>query len=210
MTSVKSKKVYKNIFINIYINKALTIVLNWCNLKSYKQNNGGLVMNDAYEKELSDLKSKMEKAEAFAEKLPAFRDIILSRKITADDGCVTLGDRYKSMPLSWEIRRFYYCSKSKPNMTNNTGEYCGHFFNIYINSISMFGVHENFDLYQSIDKENYFYYDRLNTTFYIKDEDLENFLEELFFWYKKAKNSVDDYNKNKRRKELEKELENLK
>ena len=166
-------------------------------------------MNDNYEKELSDLKIKMEKAELFAEKLPFFKDIILSMKLTAEDDNVKLGNRYKGMPLDWDIRRFYYCSKSKPFMTNNNGDYCGYFFNIYINSLSMFNVHENFDLFQSISKSNYFYYDRLNTTFYISDDNIECFLEELLTWYNKARAQVSEYNKNKRKEELLKELDNL-
>ena len=166
-------------------------------------------MNNAYKKELNELKSKMERAELFAKKLPFFKDIILERKITADDRSVSLGTRYKSMPLNWEIRRFYYCSKSRTNMTNNTNEYQGFFFNIYINSLSMFGVHENFDLYQSVSKSNYFYYDRCNTTFYVSDNDIECFLEELLAWYEKAKKQVIEFNETKRKAELIKELDQI-
>lgn len=166
-------------------------------------------MNDAYEKELSELKSKMKKAESYAKKLPTFKNIILERKIAADDRAVYLGSSYKTMPLDWEIRRFYYCSKSRANMTNNSNEYQGYFFNIYINSLSMFNVHDNFDLFQSISKSNYFYYDKCNTTFYVSDDDIECFLEELLKWYKSAKKQVVEFNKNKRKAELIKELDQI-
>ena len=73
----------------------------------------------------------------------------------------------------------------------------------------MFGVHENFDLYQSVSKSNYFYYDRCNTTFYVSDNNIECFLEELLAWYEKAKKQVIEFNETKRKAELIKELDQI-
>ncbi len=48
-------------------------------------------MRSEYLKELDNLKIRMEKAEAFSEKLPVFSEIILENKFTGEEDCINFG-----------------------------------------------------------------------------------------------------------------------
>lgn len=139
-------------------------------------------MRDEYEQELKDLKAKMLKAEKFAEKLPIFAERILQHKFTGEENALKFGERYKKINLGWGINRYFY--KDKANITNYRGECCDKYlFNIYINTRHLFDGNDNFGLYESMKGVEVFWTDTMNSTFYVIDETIEIFLENLNTWY---------------------------
>ena len=145
-------------------------------------------MRKEYKEELEELKVKMEKAEKFAKKLPIFAEIILKGKFSGEENWGKYGSWYKDIYLGWDINRGHYKSDTSRYMTNRRGDpYDGYFFNIYINSCSLFDSHDNHGLYESLEDVDIFYTDTMNTTFYITDENIHAFLEALNDWYLKAR-----------------------
>ena len=60
-------------------------------------------------------------------------------------------------------------------------------FNIYINTCSLFDCHCYYGLDDAIKNVEIFHYDRLNTIFYAKDNQITKLLDVLSNWYVKAK-----------------------
>jgi hypothetical protein len=167
-------------------------------------------MNKIYKKELSDLKVKMEKAESFAEKLPVFSSMILEHKYTEDAVWLDFGKKYKDIYLGWGIKRGLFSSNTARRISNMRDDHNGHYFSIYINSVSLFDVHENFGLYESVSDLDVFFTDRLNSTFYVTDENITPLLERLSDWYVKARVELKKYSIQKEVEETEKKLARLK
>ena len=165
-----------------------------------------------YEDELKELKNKMEKAEKFSNKIPIFKDEIIKNKYTGEEQHISFDKRYKDIYLAGGINRNHYKSKSNCTVTNYIGEYDKYLFNIYINSLNLFGdgIYEDFDLEKIQYECKVFFYDALNKEYYVEDENIEEFLEKLNEWYISAKSKVDNYKKEQRIKELEEQLEKLK
>lgn len=144
-------------------------------------------MRKEYVQELADLKTKMQKAEKFAEKLPIFADLILAGKITGEEDYLKLGSRYKQIYLNWGITRGFYKKGTSREIMNYRGDdYHGYFFSIYINTCSLFDGHNNFGLYDMMKDADIFFIDYSNSTFYVTDENIESFLEALNTWYIQA------------------------
>ena len=61
-------------------------------------------------------------------------------------------------------------------------------FNIYINSLSLYDSHENYGLKEL--NIPCFFFDKINTTFYIEEKDIEAALEMLNDWYNQANKAV--------------------
>ena len=139
-----------------------------------------------FEKEIQDLKEKMDKAKEFAEMLPVFSDEILSRKLdTTFTG--TIQKRYKNIYFDWGINRYFY--QDNKNITNCDKEIKNtYLFNIYINSLSLYDSHENYGLKEL--NIPCFFFDKINTTFYIEEKDIEAALEMLNDWYNQANKAV--------------------
>ena len=144
-------------------------------------------MINEYKEELEKLKQKMEKAEIFALKVPLFSGQILTQKYTGEETHINFGDRYKALQLNWGIKRDYLKGGTSRNITNFNGEYDGYFFNVYINTVSLFGIHNEFGLFDAIKGVDVFFTDSLNNTFYVTDENIESLLDALATWYEKAK-----------------------
>lgn len=166
-------------------------------------------MREEYKKELAELKTRMIKAEKFAEKLPVFAEKILGYKYTGEEDNIRFGNYYKKIPLDWGIDRRYYRNSSGRYIMNCKKEHNGFFFCIYINSISLFNRHNLYGLYEALQSVNVFYCDTLNTTFYITDDNIEAFLEALNNWYLAAIEQDKISRAAERRAKLEKELEEL-
>jgi hypothetical protein len=162
-------------------------------------------MIDQYEKEINELKTKMQKAEDFANKLPLFREKIIRDKMSGESGC-KFGDSYKQIPLNWGINRWDYSGSRSKNITNYHGECDCFLFSIYINTLTIYDMYENFGLKESIPESSYFFFDAMNTTFYAKDDTIEELLESLNDWYlvaiEKARDSREAGKKEKLLKEL--------
>jgi len=144
-------------------------------------------MTPEYKKELAEIEAKMVAAETFAKKLPIFSESIRKNRFSGNEDWISFGDRYKDIHLGWSIRRGFYRNDSPRAITNYRGDYCGHFFNIYINSLHLYDLHDEFGLYEALEGVNIFFADVRNTTFYVTDENIEAFLEALNTWYLGAK-----------------------
>lgn len=169
-------------------------------------------MIEIYKKELKELKERMEKAEKFAIKIPIFKDIIIEKKLTGEEGFINFGSRYKDIYLSWGIKRCNYISGTNRIITNyDNNDYNVYVFSIYFNSLDLFGsgIYENFGLEKIKEKVKVFFYDKVNHTYYVEDEHIEEFLEEVNKWYLKAKKQVNKYRNEQEIKKLREKLAEL-
>ena len=136
-----------------------------------------------YELEIKQLREKMDKAKEFAEHLPCFKEIILTRKLDSNF-TGTISKKYKDIYLEWGINRYFY--KDNKNITNCDKEIKdSYLFNIYINTLSLYDSHEKYGLKEL--KVPCFFFDKLNTTFYIEEKDIEIALEILNDWYNQSR-----------------------
>lgn len=163
-------------------------------------------MLEQYEKELKELKEKMLGAEKFAEKVPCFRDFILKNKITGTEGYTDFASYYKKIRFDWGLSRAMYISGTNRYITNYPAEHNKYLFSVYINPLTLFGEHEYFGLERVLEESTVFFFDRLNTTFYVEDEHIEDFLESLNNWYVNAVDELKRYKANKEIEELKSRL----
>tara|TARA_R110002012_G_scaffold318335_1_gene536478 strand:+ start:444 stop:989 length:546 start_codon:yes stop_codon:yes gene_type:complete len=169
------------------------------------------------EREVNELRQKLELSHKFAKKLPYFEDIILGGKYSGSEPHIKLGSKYKKIPLNWGINRNHYKTDSRVTITNYDYEvgmpYDQHLFSIYINCSSLFDTTERFGLAEAVANCPVFFFDKLNTTFYATDEQLVPLLEALNDWYINAISELHVYRAKKRvilaEKELERAKENL-
>ncbi len=169
-------------------------------------------MIEIYKKELKELKERMEKAEKFANKIPVFKNIIIERKLTGEEDYIDFGSRYKDIHLSWGIKRCNYISGTNRTIANyDNDDYNVYLFDIYFNTLDLFGdgIYKKFDLEKIRDKVKVFFYDEINSTYYIEDEHIEEFLEEANKWYLEAKKQVIKYRKEQEIKKLKEKLAEL-
>jgi hypothetical protein len=139
-------------------------------------------MREEYQKELDELKAKMEAAEELAEQLPYFKDLILREKLGV--GSVHLGKVYKGLYLDCGINRNKYNSEEGKNLRNYEGDFKGELWSIYINTLSIYDSHEKYGLGKLV--KEVFYYDVINTAFYAKTDELMSLLDALVEWKKEA------------------------
>lgn len=163
-------------------------------------------MRETYKNELLELENRMINAEAFAKKIPVFEEYIINNKITWGNDC-SFWEYYKSLYLGWGINRKYYPDNS--NITNYKKDYKWFLFTIYFNTLSMYDSYEKYWLEELTKTGSVFFFDKANSTFYIKDEHIGLFLEEANKWYEKAKNTIKIEEKKIRIKQLEAELDLL-
>jgi len=172
-----------------------------------------IIQYNDYLKELADLKIKMIKAEIFAKKFPMFKDYILRNKMIGEEKenrYIEFGKRYKDLYLAWGIRRVKYSSKYDIYVTNYEGEDPDRFlFSLYFNSVSLFDSMNDFGLETLQEKAKVFFFDKPNSTFYVEDEHIEQFLEEANKWVIKAQEMARQEKIDVRRKQLEEELKRL-
>ena len=164
-----------------------------------------------YEDELKALKKKMNEAVKFAEKIPVFRHTILDRKLTGTEDSVLFANSYKSIPLHWGLHRSRFKTGTNRTITNyHKEDYDKHLFTLYINTISLYDSHEKFGLEKVLDKSTVFFFDKMNTNFFVEDEHIEGFLEALNDWYVDAVVEVGQYKKDEEIRKLEERLARLK
>jgi len=144
-------------------------------------------MIEQYKKELKEIKISMKKAEAFAKRLPLFSKTILDEKLSGEESYMSFGDTYKNMYIALHIQRGLYEHNSLRNVTNyDNGHYKEYLFCIYINTFNIYNSHEEHGLGEVKDKVDLFFYDKLNTTFYVNDDNIEKLLDALCLWRDKA------------------------
>lgn len=164
-------------------------------------------MIDQYKKELKELEKKMIGAEAFADKIPCFRDFIIKNKIDGTEDFQTFASYYKKIPFNWELSRARYKEGTRRYITNYSGGfYDKYLFSVYINPYSLFDEYEYFGLERVPEESTIFFFDNLNTTFYVEDEHIEGFLEALNSWYVQAVEKLKQHKADKEIKELKSRL----
>jgi hypothetical protein len=166
-------------------------------------------MRKEYTEELEQLKTKMEKAERFAEALPVFAKKILDGKITGEDHWIKFGDTYKKIYLAWGINRGFYRNGGPRYIMNCPKDrvYSLHLFNIYVNTISLFDERHDFGLYDYLKGVDVFFTDELNSTFYVTDSNVEAFLEALNTWFCDAIEKLKKHRLQEQEAELKRKLE---
>ena len=163
-----------------------------------------------YEDELEALKKKMIGAEKFAERIPCFRQFILDNKIDGTEDSVEFASSYKRIYFNWGLYRARFKSGTSRTLTNYKGDYDKHLFTAYINTLSLYGDYGRFGLEKILEKSNVFFFDGLNTTFYVEDEHIEEFLEALNEWYIEALAQLKQHKKDEEIRILENKLAKLK
>ena len=150
--------------------------------------------------ELKEFKENQEKVVAFAERFPYFTREILRSGRTGEEGYqIQLSQRYKDMYLQWGINYMVY---------NNIMNYEGvvdnkELIEIYVNSYALFeSKSEGLNLGSIANTEGVFFYDHLNSRFYIETDHLMGFLEVLNDWYNHYKFIAKLDNLEKEKKEM--------
>lgn len=166
-------------------------------------------MIEKYEKELKELRERMYQAEAFAEKVPYFADIILSNKYTMYDEWIQFTQTYKGMSFPWGINRSHFSSGSNRAITNYPEPHNIYLWNVYINTLTLYDDHEKFGLYDIVNDVDVFFLDESNSTFYATDEQIIPLLDRLVEWYNDALSNIKEHRNKKRVEELKRELAKL-
>lgn len=166
-------------------------------------------MIDQYKKELEELKLRMEKAEKFAERIPMFKDQIIDEKLTGEERCITFGHYFKNMHLGWGINRGFFKRGTDRYIPNNPEQHYGYFFYIYVNTCDLFDTSVKYGLEKIVDSCPVYFYDVLNSTFYIEDEHIDAFLNALYDWWERANKQASKDRKQEQIDELKKELNRL-
>lgn len=168
------------------------------------------MMIKQYQDELKALKEKMVGAEKFAEKIPCFRQFILDNKLDGTEDNAKFASSYKRIYFHWGLHRSRFKSGTNRTITNYVGDHDKYLFTVYINTPTLFDTHEKFGLEDVLEKSTVFFFDRLNTTFYVEDDHVEGFLEALNDWYVEAVAQLKRYKINEEISKLEKQLAKLK
>lgn len=166
-----------------------------------------------YIDELETLKNKMIEAEKFAERLPLFKDYILKNKLSNRNSVSHLGENVLDVYLGQTIRLYNYSEIYLGTPTNYNGKPISIPLVVFcINKYSMFG--DDFydeiikDLNESV-KDLVYFYDSINSKYYIAEENLEEFCDKLSIWYKLALAKNKQFVAQKKKEKLLKELKNL-
>lgn len=140
-----------------------------------------------YEEELQKLSERMKKAEEFSKVVPLYAEQIIKQKLTGEERWHTYGDSHKKLYFPWGINRGFYRSGSDRYVSNYRGKHECYLWSTYINTISLYDSHEKYGLDKIPEAIDIFFFDKLNSTFYCTDKQIEPLLEDLNTWYLQAK-----------------------
>jgi len=140
--------------------------------------------------------------------LPLFSEEIIAREYTDESYC-KLADRFGKLYCPWGIN---WSTNTPTNYPTEKHSQIG-FVNVYINNVSLF----NDDCYQFACVElgkilpeiQVHFYDSLNTNFYFLPHEAEAGLKRLEQWFIETYAKSAEYRKQKRKEELQRELEKL-
>lgn len=152
---------------------------------------------------------KMEKAEQFAEQLPIFKDVILYHKMTWYSEYTKFWERYEDIYLAWWINRCHYVSWTNVTIGHCKKEYDIYLYSIYVNTCSLYDLHEKYWLEELANIDWVYHYDCYNSNFYITDEWIERFLDALNEWYLKARELASEKRKADKIRNLQEEMDRL-
>jgi hypothetical protein len=120
-----------------------------------------------------------------------------------------LSNSYGKLPCNWGINWFTGIPINYPKKNHTE---LG-FVSIYVNCFSLFNDNLHDFVYQELHKVipsiSVHFYDVMNSTFYFLPDEAEEGLKKLEQWYVETKGKCDAYLKEKRKIELQKELEKL-
>ena len=135
-------------------------------------------MRQEYIEELEKLKTRMEKAEQFAKKVPVFEKEIISKKLNEDDPHINFGSYIGKTYTGWDLYRRKFNSG---NITNFCGSFDGSLYltSVYLNTLTLYGLHGRFSLEKYLTPDLYFFFDDLNSTYYLEDPHVTPFAEKL-------------------------------
>ena len=174
-------------------------------------------MRKEYLEELEALKLQMEKAEAFAKRVPVFSEHILRYKITGEEDYHKFCDYYKQLSLGWGCNRGIWREGSMREVTNypKGSGYNLFLWEIYINTLHILGdeagVHrDDFSLLEYTKDVELFFFDKHNTKFYCTDENIGILLEALNRWCVDARASLRRFLLKQEAEKLEKQLQETK
>jgi hypothetical protein len=165
-------------------------------------------MHPKLQVKLNEKAAQYAKVTAFAKVLPMYADVIIENEYTGDM-YHRLGQRYKELYFAWDIAWQVH----KPTNFPDDRTYEEGTIYIYVNCMSIFNeavYHMAQDKLREHMKDiPVYFYDCWNSSYYFKPHEIEVGLEALNNWYLDTKANVDAYLKEKRRKELQAELEKL-
>lgn len=168
-----------------------------------------------YIEKLKNLEKRMLKAIAFAKKLPLFKQKILDNIYTGEDDFINFGNKYKDIYFNWHIGRYLYSYKGSREISNYDGKtpYAEFLFKISLNEYQMFPpeyfARAVYSLNKFAEGIDCFFYDMINTTFYLTDEQIEPFLSAFREWYLTEKEKAKTYIKQEKKRRLLKEKEKI-
>lgn len=162
--------------------------------------------NEKLNKMLMEYEEELKFKDELIEMFPYFESTLLHNNDSRKGGKINLGNSYKELYLAWGIIGFYLDSKY---VTNYKGEEFENklLFELYFNPLNLYDSHEKYGMEKL--SEYAFYYDKINSTFYVEKENLIEFLDKANRWYLKAVRTKDNEYKKTRKEELLKELEML-
>jgi hypothetical protein len=143
-----------------------------------------------------------------AEELPYFKDYIVGQSLTHTNGTDFSNAVSKKVYLPHGLRR--YLGKGNPHGYDGV-KIKGYYWNLYINCLSTYNRHENYDLFKMVEESGVelIYMDKTNSTFYCRDKSIGQLIEVLSSWYKQAKERAKVDFKREKLEKLKKELEDL-
>ena len=158
------------------------------------------------EEKMNEMIENQNKAWDFAEKLPCFKDIILSKNYSGEETNINLGRNLGDWRCAWDVyRRFvdYEPTNYEKGIPNKF------LSEIYINSVSIYDRYENYGLEKIGYSDDVFYYDKINSRLYIEDEHVCAVIVKINEWVKQASSKAHRDDLLDRQKELKLELKEV-
>ena len=133
-------------------------------------------MRQDYRNKLRDMRIRMEKADSFANRCPVFAEYILENILTGEENW----HRFyaKDSALLAGICRGHYVS----GVMNCSKKHDVYLFEIYVNSLTEYSSMKEYGLCDIPETVPVFFYDKINSTFYCTDEQIDTLLEALNTW----------------------------
>lgn len=175
-------------------------------------------MNIKLQEELDSLANKYKRISDFSKRLPLFKDTIIDNKIDPPENYRAtrkIVERYKKMPFNWGICVGKYNNDNKPTNCALDIDDDVELISFYINRINLFSDNASVlafaatGLNEIVKECKPFYFDCLNTTFYLTTCELEGVLDKVVTWYEVVRDKSTELHNQDRIKKLKDELEKL-
>ena len=170
-------------------------------------------MKTLYYQPYIDELNRMLEAEEFAERLPLFKDYILKNKINNKNMVAQLGEKVLDVYLGQAIRLYNYSEIYLGTPINYNGKPISiPLIVFYVNEYSMFGDDFYDEIIKDLDesvKDLVYFYDSINSKYYVTEENLEEFCDKLSIWYNNAIEKNKQYSIEQKKIRLQKELDLL-